>query len=60
MPAKYTATKPLKEVQRKQNRAHPILRADATNEEIDAYIDANVTSIPDVREMLKVLAKRGR
>lgn len=60
MPTKFTATKPLVQSQRKLVRSHPAIKPDATHEEIDAWVEDNITSIADVKAFLKVLAKRGK
>jgi hypothetical protein len=60
MSTKYTASKSLLETQRKLVRKHPAIKLDATHEEIDAWVDDNITSIGDIKTFLKVLAKRDK
>lgn len=60
MPTKFKASKPLLQAQRKKVRQHPAIKADATHEEIDAWVDDNIKSVSDIKEFLKVLAKRGK
>lgn len=56
MPTKYNASKSAKEADRYKLREYPFMLM-TDPQEIENYIDTNIHTIPDMREMLKILAK---
>ncbi len=55
MPTRITGTRPPEEVEKHKARRHAIMTA--TPAQIDTYIDANVNTVADVKEHLKLLTK---